>query len=75
MKFGIAFSEASGPCLIRVEGNDDNLKALATRNAAAVAAGTPLWSLFVRAFPSISCRIQQIPEVLMRLCATQIRQR
>ena len=29
MKFGVAFNEASGPCLTRVEGNDDGLKALA----------------------------------------------
>src|ERR1700689_5151518 len=39
MKFGIAFSEASGACLIRVDGNDDGLKESATRNAQAVAAG------------------------------------
>src|SRR5262249_55351878 len=39
MKFGIAFNEASGPCLTRVDGNDDELKAIATRNATAVGAG------------------------------------
>src|SRR3982074_3178179 len=39
MKFGIAFNEASGACLTRVDGNDDDLKAIATRNAAAVGAG------------------------------------
>src|SRR5947209_11999625 len=39
MKFGIAFNEASGVCLTRVEGNDDGLKAVATRNAQAIAAG------------------------------------
>src|SRR5512133_935276 len=39
MKFGIAFNEASGPCLTRVDGNDDELQALATRNAAALGAG------------------------------------
>ena len=33
MKFGIAFNEASGPCLTRVEGNDEALKVLAARNA------------------------------------------
>ena len=31
MKFGVAFNEASGPCLTRVDGNDDALKALAAR--------------------------------------------
>jgi len=35
MKFGVAFNEASGPCLTRVDGNDDALKALAARNATA----------------------------------------
>jgi adenosine/AMP kinase len=39
MKFGVAFNEASGPCLTRVDGNDDALKVLAAKNARAVAAG------------------------------------
>src|SRR2546422_10378447 len=39
IKFGVAFNEASGPCLTRVDGNDDALKELAAKNAAAVAAG------------------------------------
>jgi adenosine/AMP kinase len=39
MKFGIAFNEASGPCLTRVDGNDDALKTMAARNATAIAAG------------------------------------
>src|SRR6185369_2383429 len=38
-KFGIAFNEASGACLIRVDGNDADLKANATSNAQAIAAG------------------------------------
>src|SRR5262252_7468579 len=39
MKFGVAFNEASGPCLTRADGNDEALTALAVRNATAVAAG------------------------------------
>ena len=39
MKFGVAFNEASGPCLTRVDGNDDALKQCATRNAAATCRG------------------------------------
>src|SRR3974390_2655076 len=39
MKFGVAFNEASGPCLTRADGNDEALTALAVRNASAVAAG------------------------------------
>src|SRR2546430_16068523 len=39
IKFGVAFCEASGPCLVRVEGNDESLKSLAAKNALAVGAG------------------------------------
>jgi adenosine/AMP kinase len=39
IKFGIAFCEASGLCLIRVAGNDATLQNIATRNAEAIAAG------------------------------------
>src|SRR2546427_332346 len=38
IKFGVAFCEASGPCLVRVEGNDEGLKTLAAKNALAVGA-------------------------------------
>ena len=38
-KFGLAFAESSGDCLIRAEGNDEQLKAAATRNAGLMAAG------------------------------------
>ena len=39
IKFGVAFCEASGPCLIRVDGNDDAMKQVSIRNAQAAAAG------------------------------------
>src|ERR1700720_781562 len=39
MKFGIAFNEASGACLTRADGNDDELKAIAVKNASDVGAG------------------------------------
>src|SRR4051795_9384687 len=39
IKFGLAFCEASGACLVRWSGNDEGMIALATRNALAVAAG------------------------------------
>jgi adenosine/AMP kinase len=71
MKFGIAFNEASGPCLIRVDGNDEELKSNAARNAAAVGAG----HLFVIAmrdgFPiNVLGRIRDTPEVCTIFCAT-----
>src|SRR6202171_6282029 len=71
MKFGIAFNEASGACLTRVDGNDDELKAIATKNASSVGAG----HLFVVAlrggFPiNVKNRILETPEVCTIFCAT-----
>src|SRR6202050_4736318 len=71
MKFGIAFNEASGACLTRVDGNDDELKAIAVKNASAVGAG----HLFVVAlrggFPvNVKNRILETPEVCTIFCAT-----
>jgi uncharacterized protein len=71
MRFGIACNEASGPCLTRVDGNDDSLKQMATRNATAVGAG----HLFVIAlrdgYPiNITNCIQMTPEVCTIFCAT-----
>jgi adenosine/AMP kinase len=71
MKFGIAFNEASGPCLDRVDGNDEELKGLAAKNALAVGAG----HLFVIAmrdgFPvNIKNRVLETPEVCTIFCAT-----
>ena len=40
LRFGVAFCEASGPCLVRRSGNDDHLVDLATRNALAWGQGT-----------------------------------
>src|ERR1700735_2543402 len=39
MRFGVAFNEASGPCLTRVDGNDETLKTMAAGNATAIGAG------------------------------------
>ncbi len=70
-KFGLAFNEASGPCLTRVDGNDDALKAAATRNAAALAAGHIFVVLLRDAFPiNVLGRIKDVPEVCAIFCAT-----
>src|SRR5579864_8582642 len=62
MKFGIAFNEASGPCLTRVDGNDDTLKALAARNATAIAAGHLFVITMLNAFPiNVLGRIKDVP--------------
>jgi adenosine/AMP kinase len=71
MKFGVAFSEASGPCLIRVDGNDDELKALATRNAQAIAAGHIFIVAMRDGYPiNVLRRIAETPEVCNIYCAT-----
>jgi uncharacterized protein len=71
MKFGIAFNEASGACLTRVEGNDDDLKALAVRNATAVAAGHTFYIALRDGYPiNILNRIKDTPEVCSIFCAT-----
>lgn len=70
-QFAIAFNEASGPCLIRVEANDDNLRRAATLNAQAVGAGH-LFVLLIRdAYPiNILSRVRDCFEVCSIFCAT-----
>ena len=71
MKFGIAFNEASGPCLTRVDGNDDELKAVATRNASAIAAGHTFVVVLKHGFPiNVLKRIHETPQVCTIFCAT-----
>ena len=71
MKFGVAFNEASGPCLTRVEGNDDALKALATWNATALAAGHTFVVVMTDGYPiNVLGRIKDVPEVCGIFCAT-----
>jgi len=71
MKFGVAFNEASGPCLTRVDGNDDELKALAASNASAVAAGHVFVVVMREGYPiNVLGRIKDVPEVCTIYCAT-----
>jgi hypothetical protein len=71
IKFGVAFCEASGPCLIRVDGNDDAMKENATNNAQAVAAGHTFFVAMRDAYPiNLLHRIQAAPEVCNIYCAT-----
>ena len=70
-KFGIAFCEASGACLIRAEGNDGDLKALAIRNAQTVAAGHTFVVCLRDAYPiNLLSRIKDVPEIVTLFCAT-----
>src|SRR3989441_13040789 len=70
-KFGVAFCEASGPCLVRVEGNDAALKDLAARNAMAIGAGHTFLVFLKDAYPvNVLRAIRDTPEVVSLFCAT-----
>ena len=71
MKFGIAFNEASGACLIRGDGNDSELEASAIANAQAIAAGHAFVIVLREGYPiNILNRIRDVPEVCTIYCAT-----
>ncbi len=70
-KFGIAFCEASGPCLVRVEGNDDMLKKVAEENAVRIGAGHTFIVVLENAYPiNVLNRIKDVQEVCGIFCAT-----
>ena len=70
-QFGIAFNESSGPCLIRVEGNHEELRSAAMRNAQAIGAGHTFVLLLRNAYPiNVLGAIRQVPEVCSIFCAT-----
>lgn len=71
LRFGIAFCEASGPCLIRRSGNDDGLVELAIRNAEAIGAGHSFILFLEEGFPvNVLNAIKAVPEVCAVYCAT-----
>lgn len=71
IQFGIAFCEASGPCLVRAEGNNAALKEMAIRNALTVAAGHTFIILIKEAFPlNVLNAVKSCPEVCAIFCAT-----
>ena len=70
-KFGVAFTEASGPCLIRTEGNDDGLIAACVKTLESIGAGH-VFCIFLRnAFPiNVLTQVKNCPEVCRIFCAT-----
>ena len=69
--FGLAFCEASGPCLIRCEGNDEELTKAAADNARRIGAGHVFVLLLRAAYPiNLLNSIKQCPEVCGVFCAT-----
>lgn len=70
-KFGLAFCEASGPCLVRVDGNDDELKKWAAENAMKIGAGHSFVLVMRDSYPiNVLDRIRYVQEVCTIYCAT-----
>jgi hypothetical protein len=70
-RFGVAFTEASGPCLIRTEGNDEELTAVCVQNLQDMGAGHVFCILLREAFPvNVLNPIKNCPEVCRIYCAT-----
>jgi adenosine/AMP kinase len=71
IKFGLAFAEASGPCLIRHSGNDEELEKLATEKLFEIAAGHTFLIFMRNAYPiNVVPRLKEVPEVANIYCAT-----
>jgi adenosine/AMP kinase len=71
VKFAIAFNEASGPCLVRVEANDPALRDAAIENAQAIGAGHVFVVLLRQAYPiNVLGRIKDCFEVCSIYCAS-----
>jgi len=70
-KFGMAFCEASGARLIRVEGTDEDLMSVAERNATAIGAGHSFIVILGNCYPiNVLNAIKNVPEVCRIFCAT-----
>ncbi len=71
IKFGIAFLEASGPCLVRTAGNDEALIELAEKNAVNLGTGHAFIIFMENGFPvNVLNNIKMVPEVVNIFCAT-----
>ena len=70
-RFGIAFTEASGPCLIRTEGNDNELVDICVKNLQKLGAGHVFCILLKEAYPiNVLNQIKNCQEVCRIFCAT-----
>ena len=64
IKFGVGFCESSGPCLVRHEGNDEELKKTAAEKAFEIACGHSFIIYIKNAFPlNVLDKIKKVPEV------------
>ncbi|MEM3492897.1 MAG: adenosine-specific kinase [Thermoplasmata archaeon] len=71
IKFGLAFCEASGACLVRVDGNDEHLMEIAAKNAMDIGAGHTFVLLIKEGYPiNILNALKNVPEVCHIIAAT-----
>lgn len=72
IKFGLAFCEASGQCLVRWSGTDPAMVALAQKNAKSIAAGHCFLVLLGDGFYPLNVlnTVKMVPEVCRIFCAT-----
>jgi len=71
VKFGIGFCESSGPCLVRHEGNDEELRQMAAKKAYEVGCGHSFIIFLKNAYPiNVLDRIKNVPEVCTIYAAT-----
>lgn len=71
IKFGISFCEASGPCLVRCDGTDEELKRCAAKNALSIGAGHSFIVILRNAYPiNVLKAIKDVPEVCSIYSAT-----
>jgi adenosine/AMP kinase len=72
IKFGLAFCEASGKCLVRWSGTDSDMVELARKNATAIAAGHCFILFLGEGFYPVNVlnAIKMVPEVCRIFCAT-----
>jgi hypothetical protein len=70
-RFGLAFNESSGACLVRSDGNDPALRETAIQNARALAAGHVFVLMLQNAYPiNLLNALRNVPEVCSIFCAT-----
>ena len=71
VKFGLAFNEASGPCLVRHSGTDAELEQLAVKNSQAIGAGHTFTLIMRGAYPiNVLTQLKALSEVCSIFCAT-----
>ena len=72
IRFGLAFCEASGSCLVRCSGTDDAMIELASRNALAIGAGHSFIIFLGEGFYPVNVlnSLKLVPEVCRIYCAT-----